>query len=81
MITVVCAADGCISTFEPNLRGRPRLYCDDYSTKTAYSHRWRKCETHTPAATAVCAAAAARGGLRRLRRHLSEDVGAAALLL
>jgi hypothetical protein len=43
----VCAADGCANTFEPNRRGRPRLYCDECSTGQAYSRRWRAGETHS----------------------------------
>jgi hypothetical protein len=56
-----CAAEGCGNTFTPNERGRPRLYCDDCSTKTAYNRRWRKGETHAPAAEAVRSPASPRG--------------------
>jgi hypothetical protein len=48
VIRVVCAADGCSSTFVPNRRGRPRLYCPDCSTQAAYNRRWRAGETHAP---------------------------------
>jgi hypothetical protein len=40
-IQVVCAVEDCSNTFEPKRRGRPRLYCDDCSTKAAYNRRWR----------------------------------------
>jgi hypothetical protein len=52
VIRVVCADDGCSNTFEPNRgRGRPRLYCEECSTSTAYSRRWRAGVTHPIPAT------------------------------
>jgi hypothetical protein len=42
-----CADDGCSNVFVPNRQGWPRLYCAGCSTKTAYSRRWRKGETHS----------------------------------
>jgi hypothetical protein len=42
---LVCAADGCDNTFEPNRRGRPRLYCGECGTPLETNRRWRAGKT------------------------------------